>query len=407
MRNTVFTFFAVCAALLPAAAAQIVRGPYIEDPTQSTMVLRWQTDEDTPSWLEYGPVPRCNQLMTITPSSTSHKAILYGLVPNQDYCYRLYVYNQAQDGVQAPLEGSFRTLFSPERKEVKFLALGNTGAPQPVEGEDGIVPPDFAAEARRALAARMKERQADFFIHTGNITHSGLNADADREFFTPFKDVLARKPLLVALGPNEYGPDRAQQSSKSFLRANYSNFHSMSWGPGTPKYYTFDTANARFIFLDANAIYGAVWAPGLEEDSAQMKWLKTALTSNVEGKWKIVVINAPLYSTGPITPNNEAASKLIKLFENYKVNLVLQGNSPNYERTFPMFRGEPNVRGVTYVTLGAAGQEPQKRITGDSSTARYVAAYHYALGEIVDRKLTLKVFDQTDNQIDTIDLYLR
>ena len=138
-----------------------------------------------------------------------------------------------------------------------------------------------------------------------------------------------------------------------------------------------------------------------------MKWLKTALTSNVEGKWKIVVINAPLYSTGPITPNNEAASKLIKLFENYKVNLVLQGNSPNYERTFPMFRGEPNVRGVTYVTLGAAGLEPQKRITGDSSTARYVAAYHYALGEIVDRKLTLKVFDQTDNQIDTIDIYLR
>lgn len=407
MKKTLFIFFVLFAAAMPAAAAQIVRGPYIEDPTQNTMVLRWQTDEDTPSWLEYGPAPRCNQLMTITPSSTSHKAILYGLVPNQDYCYRLYVYNQAKDGVQAPVEGTFRTLFSAERKVVKFLALGNTGAPLPVAGEDGIVPPDFAAEARQALADRMAARQADFFIHTGNITHSGLNADADREFFTPFKTVLASNPLLVALGPNEYGPDRTEKESKPFLRANYSNFHSMSWGPGTPKYYTFDTANTRFIFLDANSTYGAVWAPSLEADSAQMKWLKTALTSNVEGKWKIVVLNAPLYSTGPVAPNNEAASKLIKLFEDYKVNLVLQGNSPNYERTFPMFRGEPNVRGVTYVTLGAGGLEPQKRASGDSSTARYVAAYHYAYGQVVDRKLTLKVFDQTDKQIDSIELYLR
>ena len=407
MNKTLFTLILLCAAVLPAAAAQIVRGPYIEDPTQTTMVLRWQTNEDTPSWLEYGPVPRCNQLMTLTPSSTSHKAILYGLVPNQDYCYRLYVYNQAKDGVQAPVEGSFRTLFSPERKEVKFLALGNTGAPLPTAGEDGIVPPDFAAEARRALAGQMLQHQADFFIHTGNITHSGLNADADREFFTPFKTVLANNPLLVALGPNEYGPDRTEKESKSFLRANYSNFHSMSWGPGTPKYFTFDTANARFIFLDANTTYGAVWAPSLEEDAAQIKWLKTALTSNVEGKWKIVVINAPLYSTGPVAPNNEAASKLIKLFEDYKVNLVLQGNSPNYERTFPMFRGEPNVRGVTYVTLGAAGLEPQKRVSGDSSTARYVAAYHYAYGKMADRKRTLKVFDPTNKQIDSIELHLR
>ncbi len=407
MRKTVFIFLAVCAAVWPAAAAQLVRGPYIEDPTQTTMVLRWQTDKDTPSWLEYGPTPRCNQLMTVTPSSTEHKAILYGLVPNQDYCYRLYVYNDAKDGVQVPVEGSFRTLFSAERKEVKFLALGNTGAPEPVVGEDGILPPDVAAEARRILADNMTRRQADFLIHTGNITHSGLNADANREFFTPFKKVLANNPLLVALGPNEYGPNRTEKESKSFLRTNYSNFHNMSWGTGTPKYYSFDTANARFIFLDANTAYGAVWAPSLEENSAQLKWLKTALSSNVEGKWKVVVINAPMYSTGPVEANNEVASKLINLFEYYKVNLVLQGNSPNYERTFPMYRGEPNAWGVTYVTLGAAGAAPQKRASSDKSTARYVAAYHYALGEIVDRKLTLKVFDQMDKQIDSIELYLR
>ncbi|MBR4592196.1 MAG: hypothetical protein IKO35_03215, partial [Elusimicrobiaceae bacterium] len=61
-------------------AAQIVRGPYLEDPTQTTLILRWQTDEPTVSWLEYGPAPRCNQIMTLSPEGTQHKVVLYGLV---------------------------------------------------------------------------------------------------------------------------------------------------------------------------------------------------------------------------------------------------------------------------------------------------------------------------------------
>ena len=98
-------------------ATQLVRGPYLEDPTQTTIVLRWQTDTPSPGWLEYGPAPRCNQIMTVTPEAYNHKAVLYGLVPNQDFCYRLYVYNRAHNGVQEPVEGTFRTLFSPERKK--------------------------------------------------------------------------------------------------------------------------------------------------------------------------------------------------------------------------------------------------------------------------------------------------
>lgn len=406
MKKLFLPFILLVSAALPGGAAQIIRGPYLEDPTQTTLILHWQTSDSTPAWLEYGPAPRCNQLMTITPAGTRHKAVLYGLVPNQEYCYRLYVENSAQDGVQNPVEGSFKTLFSPERKEVQFLAIGNTGAAEPAAGPDGLPVPDPAEQARMQLAARMKARTADFLIHTGNLTHSGLDSDADREFFTPFKDVLARNPLLVALGPNEYGPNRAEKSSKPFLRANYSQFHNMSWGTGTPKYYSFDTANARFIFLDANTTYGAVWAPSLEENSAQIKWLKTSLTTNVDGKWKIVVINAPLYSTGATPANNEAFAKLSKLFEDYKVNLVLQGNAADYERTFPMWRGEPNQRGVVYMTLGGGGAQPQKRASSDASTARYVAAYHYAQGKIVDRKMMVKVYDQGDKLLDTVELYL-
>ena len=355
------------------------------------MILRWQTDEATPAWLEYGPSPKCNQIMKISPEGTSHKAVLYGLVPNQEFCYRLYVYNKAKDGVQAPLEGKFRTAYSPERKEVRFLAFGNTAG-----GEPG---------PKALLAAQMAQQDADFLIHTGDITASGLDADADTEFFTPYREVLGKTPLFVALGTNEYGPDRTQRDSKSFLRSNYSRFHDMSWSNATPKYYSFDTANARFIFLDANAAYGAVWAPNIDPKSTQYKWLQTTLSGATE-KWKIVVVNAPMNSTGAKGPANEAAAQFVPLFEKYGVDLVLQGAEANYERTFPMLKDEPNQRGVTYVTLGGGGATPTKRMGNHRSTARFVAARHFAQVKIVDKKLTMNVFNDQGKQIDQLELYL-
>ena len=400
--------------MLPTGwAAHIVRGPYLEDPTQTTLVLRWQTDAVTPSWLEYGPAPRCNQMMTVTPAATQHKVVLYGLVPNQDFCYRVYVYNQAQDGTQEPVSGTFRTLFSAERKIVNFMAIGSTASsPASTPATDSFLPSiltsnttDDSAQARESLAALMEREKSDFLIHTGNLTHSGLNSDANAEFFIPFQEVLRKTPLFIALGPNEYGPDRESRDSKSFFLTNYRRYHDMTWSNATPKYYSFDTANARFIFLDTNIAEGAVWAPDMDEKSAQITWLKSTLASAGE-KWRIVVMNAPAYSSGARGANNEVFLNLVKIFEDYRVNLVLQGGDADYERTFAMFRGEPKPRGVTYVTIGTSATRPTKRENPHPSTARFVSTRHYAAFKIVDRKLSAKIYDEKGKLRDNFDLYL-
>ena len=390
----------ICCAAAAAYGAQIVRGPYIENPTQTSITLRWQTSAAVPTWLEYGPTPRCNQIMTLTPAAYNHKVVLYGLVPNQDYCYHLHVGNTAQSGTEQPLDGNFRTLFSPERKVVTFLALGNTGALPAEAGEEYS-----SAEARASISRLMAREQADFLLHTGNLTHSGLNADADHEFFVPFEPVLQNTPLFVALGPNEYGPDRANPDSKSFLYNNYTRYHDMTWSTATPKYYSFDTANARFIVLDNNVVNGAKWAPEINEESAQTKWLKTTLSSAGD-KWKIVVMNAPAYATGAVGPSQEVADAWVKIFETYGVDLVLQGGDADYERTFPLRNNEIHKRGVTYVTLGTAALTPGKRFTSLPYTARFVSARHYAVGKIVDRKLTLTVYSDTGKQLDKFEMYL-
>ncbi|MBR2082375.1 MAG: metallophosphoesterase [Elusimicrobiaceae bacterium] len=383
---------------LNAYAAQIIRGPYLENPTPTAMTLRWQTSAATPSWLEYGPAPRCNQIMTLTPQAYNHKVVLYGLVPNQDYCYHLYVENAAHNGVQEPISGTFRTLFSPERKVVTFLVMGST-AEDPVEEDDS------QAQARAQIATLMAQEKADFVLHTGNLTHSGLNADADAELFKPFEEVFKNLPLLVALGPNEYGPDKKDRESKDFVRTNYTRYHDMPWSNATPKYYYFDTANARFIVLDTNIVEGAVWAPEMGADSAQTQWLKTTL-AQAGDKWKIVLMNAPAYSTGLGGSSQEVYDNWVKIFEDYRVNLVLQGGDANYERTFPLRAEETHPRGVTYVTVGTSAETPGKRASNEKYTARFVSTRHYAVGKIVDRKLTLTVYSDTGKQLDKLEMYL-
>ncbi len=387
-----------CFSSVCGYGAQVIRGPYLENPTPTAMTLRWQTNTPTPAWLEYGPTPRCNQIMTLTPAAYNHKAVLYGLVPNQDYCYHLYVENSAKTGVQQPISGSFRTLFSPERKVVTFLALGNTGSEPDTEDSTQDT-------ARQAIADLMAREEADFVIHTGNLTHSGLNEDADTELFGPFAPVLQNKPLLVALGPNEYGPDKANRDSKSFLYSNYTRYHDMPWSNATPKYYYIDTANVRLIVLDSNLVEGAVWAPEMDEESAQTKWLKTTLGSAAD-KWKIVVLNAPAYSTGLAGSSQGVFDNWVKIFEDYRVHLVLQGGDPNYERSFPWRNEETHPRGVTYVTLGTAAATPGKRTSSEKHTARFVSARHYARVNIVDRKLTFTVFSDTGKQLDKFEMYL-
>ena len=382
--------------ILPAYATQVIRGPYLENPTQTSITLRWQTSAAVPTWLEYGPTPRCNQIMTVTPAAYNHKAVLYGLVPNQDFCYHLYVGNPAQTGTELPIDGKFRTLFSPERKVVTFLALGNTGS---FPGEED------SAQARDRIAKLMAQEQADFVIHTGNLTHSGLNSDADAELFSPFQALLQNTPLFVALGPNEYGPDRESAESKSFLHNNYSRYHDMTWSTATPKYYSFDTANARFIVLDNNLVNGTKWAPEINEESAQTKWLKTTL-SGAGDKWKIVIMNTPAYATGAIGPSQEIVDAWVKIFETYGVNLVLQGSDADYERSFPLRNEETHKRGVTYVTLGTAALTPNRRVMSSPHTARFVSARHYAVGKIVDRKLTFTVYSDTGKQLDKFEMYL-
>ena len=396
MRNLLLLTFILAAAA--ANGAQITRGPYVQAAEHNTAVIRWATDTPTPAWVEYGPEGKCSQLMAIAPSRMDHTLTLHGLIPNTKFCYKVYVQNEAQTGVNPPAEGIFKTLFSPERKIVNFLVMGNTSAP--ASGADTMA-------IKTAMAQSMAGYESDFVIHTGNIASTGRAGESDAEFFAPFKPVLRTNPLLVALGPDEYGPDREDaRAGRGFLTANYRRMHTMPWSRGTPQYYYIDTANARIIFLDTNFVYDALSASKLDLKTPQYEWLRSALSTADSGNWKIVVLHHPVYSSGPAP--DKLSALLAPLFETHKVNLVIQGHQGAYERTAPIIRNQKaqeRQAGPTYITIGGGGRSLDKKQYDNEWTSRYHDVPHFAHIQIVDRKLSLRVYTHDNRRIDALDIH--
>lgn len=63
----------------------------------------------------------------------------------------------------------------------------------------------------------------------------------------------------------------------------------------------------------------------------------------------------PYSSTTANSSSKPVRTDLVPLFQQEKVDLVLSGNSHNYERTFPLVDGVATSGGVTYVVSGAGG----------------------------------------------------
>ncbi len=385
--------FTLLLALLPLNAAQIDRGPYTEDVQQTTAVINFKTDSPVPAWIEYGPKGKCSQLMAISPQRINHSLTIHGLIPNTEFCYKVYVPNNAGNGVQAPKEGSFTTLYTPERKIVNFLVIGNTA-------EDA----QTGAEIKNQMSKSMEDYDADFIVHTGDISQGGLTQTATNDFFKPYSKILAKNPLIAALGEDEYGTDRNSNEGKGFLASNFKKIHNMPWSKGTPNYYYIDTANARILVIDTNRPYGALQAPKIDKGSPQYEWLRTSLATVETGKWKIVVMHHPVYSSGKT--EDLLSQTLAPLFEAQKVNLVIQGHQGAYERTNPIVAQAPSTRGgPIYITVGGSGKFFEPASYSNEWSNKYLETPHFAHISIVDRKLSIRAYTHDNKRIDALDIY--
>ncbi len=360
----------VAAATLKAQDPALTRGPFLQLPGPHSILIAWKTSEPADSTVEYGLDESYGRKVSNTGAATSHAVAVSGLEPKTRYRYRILAKEKVlAEGFQFstnPEAGSPSAAF-------RFAAVGDTG---------------LVNAAQKNVIERIALAGVDFAIHIGDLTYpGGQPTDLDVKYFQPFRGLISNLAVYIALGNKEVEFD----GGAGYLEA----FHFPENGRDPERYYSFEHGNALIIALDSNQ--------SLAAGEAQYEWAMAQLQS-AKQIWKIVFFHHPIYSS---LRSEATRQHLEPLFNQFKVDLVFQGHTHYYERTFPLSGGgrtdaseEPDYidpAGTVYVVTGGGGGT-LAAATPKAFSAFYRSTFHFVRMEIDGWNLKLETID-ADGQL--------
>jgi len=352
----------------PAPLA-LTRYPYLQNVTQTSIVVAWKTNYPTDSVVEYG-VSGFDLSVSDSTLGNTHALTLTGLSPQSSYIYRV-----KGNGTLLTESDTLTTAPTDPAKPFTFVVYGDSG---------GGTPPQFE------VAQQIDDIQPDFLLHIGDVVYSNGEAENfDPRFFIPYQNTLKRAPLYPSIGNHDYQTDQGQPYIDAFyLPTNSSD--------GSERFYSFDFGNAHFVALEVHANAPSDYLAG----STQQQWLESDLAAS-SSFWKFVYFHDPPYSSGPHGSNLDARNSLSPLFEKYGVDVVFNGHDHDYERTGPMLDFEAEGKGVVYVVTGGGGNGTY--VVGQSDfTAFSESAYHVTKVTITGELLELSAIRSDGSIMDTL-----
>ena len=343
---------------------QITKLPMLQDYRQDAMTLLWETDGNLASHaVDWGRESVTEQTLTrvetlqLDASHFVHRATLTGLLPETRYVYRV------RSGDTFSSTFSFRT--APVRDTPFAVAWW----------ADSQVGPGVLQQ----LIPSMLARGVDWMGVSGDLASSGGSLyDWHNYWFRALEhqNIAQTRPAL-------------------FSRGNHDGEHPYSYAysalPGNEAWFAFDYGNSRFIFLDTEASTSA--AP------EQYAWLANELARPETQKAMFRVVSfhklpyANLWNGGGYTGEAWVRNDWVPLFQQYHVDLVINGHAHNYNR------GATN--GVIYTVVGGGGGalDTERVAYWPLFTVEH-SLYHYALMQISGRTLTWTALGISDQVLD-------
>src|SRR5262245_43741455 len=84
------TFASDVQLLTPTRSPKLLRGPYLQLGTPTSVIIRWRTEEPSSSVVRYGPAPGVARFAEVAAGATrDHVVLLSGLAPNTRYFYAI------------------------------------------------------------------------------------------------------------------------------------------------------------------------------------------------------------------------------------------------------------------------------------------------------------------------------
>jgi predicted phosphodiesterase len=172
--------------------------------------------------------------------------------------------------------------------------------------------------------AYKKAPNADFFIHAGDLIDTAHDESEWNEWFAAGGFIHSEIPAIAVPGNHEYrGLNANRPRDKPELSIQWdAQFGFPKNGPQElhKTCYYIDYPNLRVIALNSNRAI-----------KLQAQWLKKVLEANNK-KWTVVTFHHPIFSASTGRDNPELRKYWKPLFDQYNVDLALQGHDHSYAR---------------------------------------------------------------------------
>lgn len=308
----------------PATGSGLVRGPYLQQASPTTMTVRWRTARPEVGVVRYGPSPD-NLTGSVTgESTTDHVITLTGLTPKTTYHYSV---------------GSAAATLAGGNPSTRFTTSPPPGEEQPtrvwVLGDPGTKTVNQAL-VRNAFYKYTANRLPDLWLLLGdNAYDRGTDAEYQKAIFEMYPAMLRQVPVWACIGNHD--TDQAVSYVDTYPYFHIFTFPKKGECGGVPSetehFYSFDYANIHFISLDS-------MTANRRPDGRMATWLAKDLAA-VTATWTIVLFHHPPYTKGSHDSDTEKElvgmrHQILPILEAGGVDLVLNGHSHAYERTFPL-----------------------------------------------------------------------
>jgi len=332
--------------------------PYLQNVTQHSIVIMWETTTPAKGIVEYGLSP--DQLDRSSQESTPnkiHEITLDNLKPGSTYFYRCR-WNDESTRVW-----HFKTAPTAQAKHVRIAAYGDSRS---------------NPQVHRKIAELIAQEHPDLILHSGDIVVDGRKLELWKpQFFDPIQPFAPEIPLLSVLGNHERN---AIYYYKFYSLNNNEAWWSTDYGP------------VHIIGLDSNQ-------PG-DPGSDQYNWLVQDLENHKDAKWKIVMFHHPLFNAHPDRPVSPLRWVWHPLFEKYGVDLVISGHDHYYARTLQIGQAAEGQRGVTYI-VSAGGGASVYPTAPKEYTAYRQSIHHFTLLDFDGDELVGRAIDTSGKVFDT------